>query len=134
MAVVDPPVTPTPDLLGNHAARHLAGLALIALAAVLVHRAGFIDQRWQYAAMAAALAPQVLIDMLGARDRVRRSRLRVSRRPVLLLACLALLLGGVAVYAATTQLPVPVVAAAALGSLGLGVAAAPPSIHVTRRR
>lgn len=133
MAVIDPPATPTPDLLGEHAARHVAGLALVVLAAFIVHRTGYFDQRWQYAAIAGALVPQVLIDLLGARDRKRRGRLRVSGRPVILLTAMSLSLTAVSVWAALVGQAAPVVVAAALGAAGLAVAAAPPSVHLTRR-
>lgn len=134
MAVVDPPATPSPALLGDHAVRHLAGLALLVLAAVLVHRGGYLDQQWQYAAMASALAPQVLIDLWGARNPERRGRLRVSRRPVLLLTVMAASLAAVAVWAWSAHQATPVVVAASLGAAGLAVAAAPPSVHLTGRR
>lgn len=134
MTVTQPPPVPTPDLLGGHAARHLAGLALVGLAAFLVHRSGYLDQQWQYAAMSVALLPQILIDLLGARDRGRRVRLRVSGRPVALLTVMALALAVVTGWAAVVHQAAPVVVAAALGSIGLAVAAAPPSVHLTRHR
>ena len=125
--------SPTREQLGNDAVRHLAGMALVLLAAELVHRAGHADQQWKYVAIALALLPQVLIDVLASKDSRRRATLRASTRPALLPLLAALVL---AVAAPTTYL-LGDTAASALAALtaaaGLGVAAAPVTVRFADR-
>lgn len=114
--------------------RHLAGAALLVLAAVLVHRTGHTDQQWQYVAIGAALMPQVLLDGLAVGDRERRARLRVSPLPALLpLLAAGLLAVATAVGLASGQAPVSVLAALS-AAVGLAVVAAPVTVTVRRRR
>jgi len=113
--------------------RHVAGATLLVLAAVLVHRTGHTDQQWQYAAIGAALMPQVLLDGLAVGDRRRRARLRVSPLPAplpLLGACL--LAAATVVGLATGQAQVAVLAALS-ATVGLAVVAAPVTVTFRRR-
>lgn len=128
-----PGPVPTPDQLTRNAMRHLAGAALVVLAAAVVHRTGHPDQQWQYVAVAAALLPQALLDALAVEDGDRRARLRTSSRlaPVPLLAA-----GALAVGASATLLsggPFAVVAAAVCATAGLGIAAAPVTVTIAPR-
>jgi hypothetical protein len=128
-----PGPVPTREQLGTDAMRQVAGIALVLLAAEIVHRTGHTDQQWQYVAIAAALLPQLLLDVLAVGDRERRSALRASKRPALvpLLAACAL-----AVAAPTTFL-LGNAAASALAALaaavGLGIAAAPVAVKYAPR-
>ncbi len=118
---------PTRDQLLVHAARWVAGTSLVVLAAVLVHRAGHVDQQWQYVAIAAALAPQVALDLLALDDKDRRSRLRASRRPaaVPLVAATVLLAS-----AESALLPLAAATAALVAAAGLLIAAAPLTVVI----
>jgi hypothetical protein len=124
---------PTREQLSTHAMRHLAGMALVLLAAQVVHGAGHSDQQWQYVAIGVALGPQALIDLLASRDGRRRATLRASTRPALLplLAACAL------VVAAPTTFLLGDTAASALAALaaatGLAIAAAPVSVRFASR-
>ena len=130
-----PATQPTGEQLTRHAMRHLAAAALVLLAAVIVHRAGHTEQQWQYAAIAAALVPQVLVDLLAARDPDRRARLRAAHRP----ASLPLLAAGALALAAPAMMllghvPSPAEAlAAGCAAVGLTVAAAPLTIVLAPR-
>jgi len=129
-----PDPSPTRDQLARDAVRHVAGAALLVLAAVLVHRTGHTDQQWQYAAIGAALMPQVLLDGLAVGDRERRARLRVSPRPALLPLLAAGLLAVAAVVGlASGQAPVAVLAALS-ATAGLAVVAAPVTVTSRQRR
>lgn len=114
--------------------RHLAGAALLVLAAVLVHRTGHTDQQWQYAAIGAALIPQVLLDGLAVGDRERRARLRVSPRPALLPLLAAGLLAVATVMGLASGQPHVAVLAALSATVGLAVVAAPVTVTFRRRR
>lgn len=124
---------PTREQLTTNAMRHLAGMALVLLAAQVVHSAGHSDQQWKYVAIGLALLPQALVDLLASRDSRRRATLRASTRPALLplLAACAL-----AVAAPTTFL-LGDTAASALAALaaaaGLAIAAAPVSVRFASR-
>lgn len=124
---------PTREQLSTNAMRHLAGMALVLLAAQVVHSAGHSDQQWQYVAIGVALGPQALIDVVASRDRRRRASLRASTRPALLplLAACALLV------AAPTAFLLGETAASALAALaaavGLAIAAAPVSVKFAGR-
>lgn len=129
-ATGQPATIPTRDELTRNALRHLAGAALVVLAAAIVHRTGHPEQQWQYVAVAAALVPQALLDALAVDDRDRRSRLRTSSRvaPVPFLAAVALAVG-----AAVTLLgggPWDVAGAALCATAGLGIAAAPVTVTI----
>lgn len=127
-------VQPTPRQLGDHALRILAGAALVLLAAGVVHAFGLFDQRWPYVAMALALLPQVLIDLLAARRPERRRRVRLSRRPwpVPALAAGALLLA--AAWSLSVGAAWPSVVAALCACAGLALASAPTSVVLVPRR
>jgi peptidoglycan/LPS O-acetylase OafA/YrhL len=114
--------------------RHLAGVALLVLAAVLVHRSGHTDQQWQYAAIAAALMPQVLLDGIAVGDRERRARLRVSQRPALLPLLAAGLLAVTTMMGLASGQPDVAVLAALSATVGLAVVAAPVTVTFRRRR
>ena len=124
---------PTREQLSTNAMRHLAGMALVLLAAQVVHSAGHSDQQWQYVAIGVALGPQALIDVLASRDGRRRATLRASSRPAILplLAACALLV------AAPTAFLLGDTAASALAALaaaaGLAIAAAPVSVRFAGR-
>lgn len=124
---------PTTDELTGNALRHLAGAALVVLAAALVHRTGYADQQWQYVLVAAALVPQALTDALASGDTDRRQRLRASTFPsiVPLLASVALAAG--ALWSAISGDPLTVAGAAACAAAGLAVAAAPVTIVIAPR-
>jgi hypothetical protein len=124
---------PTTDQLARNAMRHVAGAALVLLAAAIAHRTGHVDQQWQYVAVAAALVPQVLLDVLAVGDADRRARLRTSRRaaPVPLLAGVALGVGAAAMLLSGQSVVVAV--AALCASAGLGIAAAPITVAVAPR-
>ncbi|QNN52810.1 hypothetical protein [Nocardioides mesophilus] len=127
-----PSVVPTRTQLQVHAMRTLAGAALVVLAAALVHRAGHLDQQWQYVAIAAALLPQFAVDALAVGDEDRRSRLRTSRRPALV----PLLAAGVLVVVAmTASISLAATASALVAAAGLAVAGAPATVvtPATRR-
>jgi hypothetical protein len=124
---------PTREQLGRHALRYLAGASLVVLAAGIVHETGYREHLWQYVAIAAALTPQVLVDLLAMGDEQRRSRLRVSTRPALvpLLATGALVIG-----ATSTWLSAHAVAAAVAGlsaAAGLAVAGSPITVNIPSR-
>ena len=119
---------PSRDQLARHAMRNLAGVALVVLAGAVVHKAGHHDQQWQYAAIAAALVPQILVTLLALKDGKRRASLRVSERPriILLLPALAL-----AVSAPVTWLsdgPALPALAGLCAAAGLAIAASPATI------
>jgi len=132
---VRPASEPTVEQLTRHATRHVAAAAMVLLAAAVVHRAGHTEQVWQYAAIAAALVPQVLVDLLGATDRDRRARLRATSRA----ATLPLLAAGALALAVPTMLllgqvpPTEVALAAGCAAVGLTIAAAPLTIVVAPR-
>ena len=113
--------------------RHVTGMALVLLAAQVVHSAGHTDQQWNYVAIAVALLPQVLIDVLASRDGRRRAALRASARP----AVLPLLAACVLAAAAPTTFLLGDTAASALAALaaaaGLAIAAAPVSVRFAPR-
>jgi hypothetical protein len=124
---------PTREQLSTDAMRHIAGMALLLLAAEVVHRAGHTDQQWKYVAIAVALLPQVLIDVLASRDGRRRAVLRASARP----AVLPLVGACVLAAAAPTTFLLGDTAASALAALaaaaGLALAAAPVSVRFAAR-
>lgn len=124
---------PSPQQLGGHAVRVLAGAALVLLASGIVQAAGLPQQRWQYVAMAGALLPQVLIDLLAARDTSRRARLRTSKCPVPLLGALAVGLGVLGLVAWFSGEPQASALAALTAAGGLTVAASPTSIRLAPR-
>jgi hypothetical protein len=117
---------PTRDQLLNHALRQLAGAALIVLAA-------YLTGEKQYAVIAAALAPSVLIDLLAMRDADRRRSLRVSGRPVLVLVVCAVALAAAATVTWATGDPLPAYLAALCAAGGLVVAGSPRSITFAPR-
>lgn len=125
---------PTADELQKHANRYVVAGALVVLAAAIAHRTGHYDQQWQYVAIAAALLPQVLLDLLAAADPRRRGRLRTTTRPSVLplLGAMLLVVGG------TTTLLSAQAAAAALAALsaaaGLTIAASPLTVTIAARR
>lgn len=125
---------PTREQLGRHAMRYLAGAALVVLAAGIVHEHGYSEHLWQYVAIAGALTPQILLDVLAMGDPDRRSRLRISTRPALvpLLATAVLVVG-----ATTTLLSAQAVAAGVAGlsaAAGLAVAGSPITVTIPRKR
>jgi peptidoglycan/LPS O-acetylase OafA/YrhL len=124
---------PTTDQLTGNALRHLAGAALVVLAAAAVHRSGHEDQQWQYVAVAAALVPQALMDALAAGDADRRRRLRTSTLPSAVPLLAAVLLGVAALWTLLTGGPLAVAAAGACAAAGLAVAAAPVAITIAPR-
>ena len=125
---------PTRDQLDGDAMRHVAGGALVVLAAAIVHRAGHTDQQWQYVAIAAALLPQVLLDLLAAGDPRRRERLRTSRRPSTLPLVAAGVLAVTAPMALLLGEALTSVLAALSAGAGLAVAAAPVTVKIAPRR
>ena len=129
-----PDAIPSRADLSRNAMRHLAGGALVVLAAAIVHRTGHTDQQWQYVAIAAALIPQAILDALAAEDQRRRAKLRASARP----AWPPLLVAVALAVAAPTTLLSGYAAASALAALtaaaGLAVAAAPVTIAFAPRR
>lgn len=124
---------PSAEQLAANALRHLAGAALVVLAAAIVHRTGHQDQQWQYVAVAAALIPQALLDALASGDTDRRHRLRTSTRPsvVPLVAAVALAVGSLSMLVSGGSLAVA--AAAVCAASGLGIAAAPVTITIAPR-
>lgn len=127
-----PHTVPTVEHLTRHACRQLAGASLVVLAAVVVTRTGYVDQRLQYVAIAAALGPQLLLDVLAVADKKRRQALRLVRRPQHIPLLAAMLLFGLAAYALVQQAHAPAVAALCAAA-GLGIAAAPEAIEVSAR-
>jgi hypothetical protein len=124
---------PTRSQLWDNATRHLAGIALLVLAAVVAHRGGRGDQQWQYVAIAGALVPQVLLDTLAAFVPRRRARLRTSRRA----ARTPLVASTALTVAAPVVLLTGSAAAAAAGlcaATGLAIAAAPVTVTFAPRR
>lgn len=117
---------PTREQLLNHALRQVAGAALIVLAA-------YLTGEKQYAVIAAALAPSVLVDLLAMRDHDRRKALRVSRRPVLVLVGCAVALAAAATVTWVTGDPLPAYLAALCAAGGLVVAGSPSSIQIAPR-
>lgn len=124
---------PTPDQLVSTAMRYVASVALVLLAAGIVHRTGHLDQQWQYVAIAGSLVPQMLLVVLATQDAERRARLRTSTRPAPLQAVIA----GVLVVAAAGTLLAGSALAPALAALaaatGLAVAAAPVTVTFAPR-
>ena len=115
--------------------RHVAGAALVLLAAVIVHRTGHTVQLRSYIVIAVALLPQVGLDALAMRDPRRLARLRVSGRPALVPCLKAIVL---ALAAATTLVfgtpPTAWAAGAAFcAAAGLAVAAAPVTVLIAAR-
>jgi hypothetical protein len=125
---------PSREQLGRHATRYLAGASLVVLSAGIVHRADHPEQVWQYVAIAVALTPQVLVDVLAMADPERRARLRASRRPaaVPLLAMAALVVGATATLVSTQAVAAGVAALSA--AAGLAVAGSPITVTVPRDR
>lgn len=72
--------------------RAAAVTACYAVAALLVHQTGYTSQRATYVAMAVATLPQITMLALARRDPRRRTSLRISRRPMLLHAAIAVVL------------------------------------------
>ena len=124
---------PSAQQLGDDAARHLAGGALVVLAVAVVHRFGYPDQQWPYVAMAAALVPQVLVDLLALGDQRRRARLRTSGGPAWPPLLVAVVLAFAAPLATLSGGPAPTATAALLAAAGLAVAAAPVTVTVAPR-
>ena len=121
---------PNAQQLGMHAMRQFAGAALVVLAAAIVHAFGFSDQRWQYVAIAAALVPQILIDLMAVRLPERRRKLRVSHRPAAMASLAAVALAVTAVTALMMGEPVASGTAALVAGAGLAIAAAPQSVAI----
>jgi peptidoglycan/LPS O-acetylase OafA/YrhL len=117
---------PTREQLLNHALRQLAGAALIVLAA-------YASGEQQYAVIAAALVPSVLVDVLAMRDADRRRGLRVSKRPVVVLVACAVALAAAATVTWMTGDPLPAYLAALCAAAGLVVAGSPSSITFAPR-
>lgn len=117
---------PTHDQLLSHALRQLAGGALIVLAAV-------VTGHTQYALIAAALLPSILVDLLAMRDHDRRRALRVSKRPVIVLVGCAALLAAAATAIWMGGDPLPAYLAALCAASGLAVAGSPSSITFAPR-
>lgn len=126
--------SPTPEQLGRHAMRYLAGAALVVLAAGIVHENGYSEHLWQYVAIAGALAPQILLDVLAMGDPERRSRLRTSTRPALV----PLLATGLLMVGATMTLLAADATAAGVAGLsaaaGLAVAGSPMTVSIPRKQ
>lgn len=133
-SIARPGPAPSRDDLVRNAMRQLAGAALVVLAAATAHRTGHADEQWQYAAVAASLLPQALVDGLAFRDPDRRARLRTSRRPAPLPLLAAVLLGAAAVLVLVSGGSPAVVTAAVCATAGLAIAAAPVTVVVTGRR
>lgn len=93
------PLLPAPNELQLRDAfeRAAAVAACYAVAALLVHQSGYHSQRATYVAMAVATLPQILMLAIARRDPGRRSNLRISRRPMLLHAAIAVALAAMAV-------------------------------------
>lgn len=125
---------PTTQQLGTHAMRQAAGAALVVLAAVIVQKYGFTDQRWQYVAIAGALVPQILVDLVAVRLPERRRRLRLSRRPSPMAALAAVALAVTSVTALALGEPVASAVAALVAGIGLAIAAAPQSVAIASTR
>lgn len=109
---------PSREQLVSHAARHVAGAVLVLVAAA-------VTREIQYALIAAALVPQVLVNLLALTDHDRRRKLRVGSRPPLVLVLSAVLLGGTAVALLASGDPSAAGLAALCAAAGLGIAALP---------
>jgi hypothetical protein len=108
--------------------RNLAGVALVVLAAAVVHWAGHHDQQWQYAVIAAALVPQIIVNVLALKDGKRRESLRVSGRPRVILLLPAAVLAVSAPVTWLTDGPAVPALAGLCAAAGLAIAASPATI------
>lgn len=99
------PVLPAPDELQLRDAfeRATAAAACYAVAALLVHQSGYHSQRLTYVAMAVATLPQVLMLAIARRDPGRRKGLRISGRPMLMHAAIAIILAVMALAVLITD-------------------------------
>lgn len=126
------PHTPTPpsrDQLRSGLTRTSVTLVLLAGAALVVRSSGHHDQLLPYLAMAAAVLPQLLLLVLALLDHRRVEKLKVSRRPVPVLALIGLVLVGSAVVSTLDHGFVwPPAWAAALAAGALLLASAPPVV------
>ncbi|HEX6515685.1 MAG TPA: hypothetical protein VF049_08920 [Nocardioidaceae bacterium] len=125
---------PTRSQLWDNATRQLAGAALVALAAAIAHRTGHGGQQWQYLAIAAALLPQLLLDVLALVEARRRARLRTSPRPARTPLLAAAALGVAAPVVLVTDAAAAQAAAALCAAAGLALAASPVTVTFAPRR
>lgn len=129
------PSVPSRDQLRTGLTRIAVTLVLLAGAALVARVSGHRDQQLPYLVMAGAVVPQLLVLGLALRDAHRLERLRVSRRPMPLLAILGLVLVGSAVVGAALHGFVwPPAWAAGLAACALLLAAAPPVVAPVPRR
>lgn len=129
------PSAPSRDQLRGGLTRTSVTLVLLAGAAAVVHASGHSDQLLPYVAMAAAVVPQALLLALALLDSRRTARLRVSRRPMPVLALIGVVLAGAGIVAVVDHgLRWPPAWAAALAAVALLLASAPPFVAPVPRR